>query len=205
MGLREKMDQKAAKRREEAKALPQIRREIEGVNKQVEGVGGQVEALQGTLEDAQADLSTVGEKIDEASERAVRVAKTMQTRRKDLRTIERAGKAADRARKTISKLGWRARIEVVIWNLMAMSLLILILWGTAGLSRSILPADIRMTKSEIRDLRELSQIRQATSNMDEEELKAYDELIRSNLETSGAETSEGKTSEAETSEATGEK
>ncbi|WP_251924338.1 hypothetical protein [Salinibacter ruber] len=205
MGLREKMDQKAAERREEAKALPQIRREIEGVNKQVEGVGGQVEALQGTLEDAQADLSTVGEKIDEASERAVRVAKTMQTRRKDLRTIERAGEAADRARKTIRRLGWRARIELVIWNLAAMSLLILILWGTAGLSRSTLPADIRMTESEIRDLRELSQIRQATSNMDEEDLKAYEELIRSNLETSGAETSEGKTSEAETSEATGEK
>jgi len=186
MGLRDQMDQKAAERREEAKALPQIKREIEGVSKQVEGVAGQVEAIQGTLSDARVDLNITGEKISEAAERAVRVAKTMQTRREDLRTIERAGEAADRARKTIRRLGWRARIELVIWNLAAMSLLILILWSTAGLGRSTLPADIRMTESEIRDLRELSQIRQATSNMDEEELKAYKELIRSNLETSEA-------------------
>jgi ABC-type transporter Mla subunit MlaD len=202
MGLREKMDQKAERRREEAKALPQIKREVEGVSKQIEGVskrvkgvGGQVEALQGTLSDVQADLSTAGEKIDEASERAVRVAKTMQARQKDLRTIERAGQAAENALSTIRGLGMRARLELVIWNLAAMSLLILILWGTAGLSRSTLPADIRMTETETADLRELSRIRQATSNMDEKELETYRELIRSNLETS-----EGKTSGAETNQ-----
>lgn len=189
------MDQKAERRREEAKALPQIKREIEGVSKQVEGVGGQVEALQGTLEGAQADLSTAGEKIDEASERAVRVAKTMQARQKDLRTIERAGQAAENALSTIRGLGMRARLELVIWNLMAMISTILILWSIAGLSRSTLPADIRMTETETADLRELSRIRQATSNMDEKELETYRELIRSNLETSG-----GKTSGAETNQ-----
>lgn len=174
-GLRERMDEKVEKRREQAKTLPEIRKEIEGLS-------SKAEAIQGNMEGIEADLRSTKVELETAAKKAVRVAKTMQARGGDLETIEAAGEEAKRARETIEGLRWRARIELVAWLTVASTLTILILWSTAELSPYVLPQEWRMTEQERASIRELSRIRQATGNMDEEELETYKELVKENLE-----------------------
>lgn len=174
-GLRARLDEATEKRREEAKALPEIRREIEGLS-------DKVETIQEALDEIEGDLGVTKASLKTAAKRGVRVAKTMQARGGDLETIEAAGEEAEKARKAIKGLRWRGRVELVAWLTAALILTILILWSTAGLSPYVLPQEWRMSEQERADLRELSRIRQATENMSEEDLETYKELMNENLE-----------------------